>query len=367
MNIKNLFLPNYSIGTDAYKNIEGICINYGKKAVIIGGEKSISVSKDGIIKNVKNIKINGILHYGGVASYENVDILKNKDEVKEADMIFAVGGGKSLDTSKTLADLINKPIFAFPTLASNCASVTSLSVMYNADGSFKDLFHQKRPPIHTFIDSNIILNSPERYFIAGIGDAASKQYETEFSIRNENLDYNNFLGYQIIKNCSNDIMEYAVQSLNDFRDKKSSDILNRIVLHIIYTTGLTSVTMKDDYHISLAHAMYNGLTKIKSVSENLFHGEMVAYGILLLLTLDNKNDDRNKVFNFNKSLGLPTSIKNIGIANNKKDINFNNEYLNLALEGAIAAKDLNISPYKIDKDMILKAIIDLENYNNSTI
>lgn len=233
MNIKNLILPNYSIGIDAYKNIEEICINYGKKAVIIGGEKSISVSKESILKNLNKIKINGILHYGGEASYENVDILKNKKEVKEADIIFAVGGGKSIDTSKTLSETINKPLFAFPTLASNCASATSLSVMYNQDGSFKDLFHQKKPPIHTFINSDIILNSPERYFIAGIGDAASKQYETEFSIRNENLDYNNFLGYQIIKNCSNDIIKNAVQSLNDFRNKKSSDILERVILHII--------------------------------------------------------------------------------------------------------------------------------------
>lgn len=361
MNIKNLILPNYSIGIDAYKNIEEICINYGKKAVIIGGEKSIFVSKDSILKNLNKIKINGILHYGGEASYENVDILKNKKEVKEADIIFAVGGGKSIDTSKTLSETINKPLFAFPTLASNCASATSLSVMYNQDGSFKDLFHQKKPPIHTFINSDIILNSPERYFIAGIGDAASKQYETEFSIRNENLDYNNFLGYQIIKNCSNDIIKNAVQSLNDFRNKKSSDILERVILHIIYTTGLTSVTMKDDYHISLAHAMYNGLTKIKSIAENLFHGEMVAYGILLLLTLDNKIEDRDKVFDFNKSLGLPTSIKDIGI----KDINLDNKELNLALDGAMSAKDLNISPYKIDKNMIFKAIIDLEDYNNS--
>ena len=134
--------------------------------------------------------------------------------------------------------------------------------MYNQDGSFKDLFHQKKPPIHTFINSDIILNSPERYFIAGIGDAASKQYETEFSIRNENLDYNNFLGYQIIKNCSNDIIKNAVQSLNDFRNKKSSDILERIILHIIYTTGLTSVTMKDDYHIlaeDISAALYGSI------------------------------------------------------------------------------------------------------------
>lgn len=361
MNSKNLFLPNYTIGIGAYKIIEEICLNYGNKAVIIGGEKSVAVSKDRIINNLNKIKINGILHYGGEASYENVDILRNKNEVKEADMIFAVGGGKSLDTSKTLADIINKPIFAFPTLASNCASVTSLSVMYNNDGSFKDLYHPKRPPIHTFIDSYIILNSPERYFIAGMGDAASKQYETVFSIRNQNLDYNNFLGYQIIKNCSNDIIKNSVQALDDFRNKKISDILERAVLHIIYTTGLTSVSMRDDYHISLPHAVYNGLTKIKSIAENFFHGEMVAYGILLLLTLDGKFEDRENVFNFNKSLGLPTSIKDIGI----KEISLENKELDLALDGVPSSKDLLISPYKIDKNMIFKAIIDLEDFNNS--
>ncbi|WP_157147224.1 iron-containing alcohol dehydrogenase family protein [Brachyspira pilosicoli] len=357
--MESLFLPNYTIGSDAYNYIDDICKNYGSNAVIISGKKSLNASRDILLKSLKNINVTAEIYYGGVASYENVEMLKNIKEIKEADMVFAVGGGRCVDTVKTLCDMINKPLFTFPTLASNCAAVTSLSVMYNSDDSYKNLYTQKRPAIHTFINTDIILNSPERYFIAGMGDALSKQYETLFSTRNEVFDYKNFLGYEIIKECSNDIIKYSLKAFNDFKNKKPTDDFNRVVLHIVYTTGLTSVTMRDDYHISLPHAVYNGLTRIKEIGENFFHGELVAYGILLLLTMDKKFDELEKVFNFNKSLSLPTSIKAIGI----KDISLENEELSKVLEGAYVSKDLEVSPYPITKDMIINAMLELEEYN----
>ncbi|MFR1993661.1 MAG: iron-containing alcohol dehydrogenase [Eubacterium sp.] len=51
-----------------------------------------------------------------------------------------MGGGKALDTAKALAYITNKEIFTFPTIASNCAGTTAVSIMYNADGSFKEPF-----------------------------------------------------------------------------------------------------------------------------------------------------------------------------------------------------------------------------------
>ena len=120
---------------------------------------------------------------------------------------------------------------------------------------------------------------------------------------------------------------------------------------------------KDDYHISLAHSMYSGLTKIKRIREKLLHGELVSYGVLLLLTMDKQYEARESIFNFNKSISLPTCLKDIGI--NKPSLD--DEELNMALDIAIESKDLNISPYKVDKKMILKAIIDLEEFNKKII
>ncbi len=46
-------------------------------------------------------------------------------------MVFGVGGGKALDTAKCLCITDDKPVFTFPTIASNCAACTSVSIIYN--------------------------------------------------------------------------------------------------------------------------------------------------------------------------------------------------------------------------------------------
>ena len=56
------------------------------------------------------------------------DSLAEMEEVKNADMIFAVGGGRAVDTCKTAADLMHKPLFTFPTLGSNCAGCTAIAL-----------------------------------------------------------------------------------------------------------------------------------------------------------------------------------------------------------------------------------------------
>ena len=63
-------------------------------------------------------------------------ILCHLKTVRNADMLFAIGGGKATDTVKTLADMTGKPVFTFPTIASNCSSCTSVSIMYKNNGIF---------------------------------------------------------------------------------------------------------------------------------------------------------------------------------------------------------------------------------------
>ena len=152
-----------------------------KKAAIIGGRKALAAAEPQIRKAVEGsgIEIIGTFWYGGEASRENMDMLR--PQVADADMIFAVGGGKAIDTCKVLAHETNRPFFTFPTIASTCASCTSLGIVYHPDGSLREYSFSKIPPNHIFINTEIIANAPARYLWAGMGDTMAKHYECTIS------------------------------------------------------------------------------------------------------------------------------------------------------------------------------------------
>ena len=154
----SIFLPSYSVGEECYKEIPYVTRKYGKKAVAIGGKTAMSKAKPELLKALEgtDFEITDFIWYGGDSNYENVEILKKHPEVINADMLFGIGGGRACDTVKILADMLDKPFFTFPTLASNCAACTAIAVVYNQDASFKEYYYMKTPAYHTFINTKVI-------------------------------------------------------------------------------------------------------------------------------------------------------------------------------------------------------------------
>ena len=136
---KALF-PGYTVGPDAYEDIVNICSAYGKKAAIIGGRKALAAAEPQIRKAVEGsgIEITGTFWYGGEASRENMDMLR--PQVADADMIFAVGGGKAIDTCKVLAH------------NGNLTNSQELRLQLESQGSI----------FHTTTDSEVIAGSRSR-------------------------------------------------------------------------------------------------------------------------------------------------------------------------------------------------------------
>ena len=133
-----LHLPSYSVGKEVYNQIGKICKPYGTKVLVIGGKKALSAAFDKISKNAADggLDIIGKEIYGTDCTYEAVERLAALTSFQEADMVFAVGGGKAIDTCKCLCIECEKPVFTFPTIVSNCAACTSVSIMYHEDGTF---------------------------------------------------------------------------------------------------------------------------------------------------------------------------------------------------------------------------------------
>ena len=178
-----LVLPAFTIGVHAYDAIGKITRHFGKKVVIIGGKTALSKAKQPLLDAIAktDLEVLGVLWYGDDATYEHVDRLLREQAVQDADLVFAVGGGRAIDTCKVVADRAGKALFAFPTLASNCAPSTALAVMYKADKSFAGYYYLDQPPVHTFINMAIIADSPFKFFWAGIGDAMSKECGQPYS------------------------------------------------------------------------------------------------------------------------------------------------------------------------------------------
>lgn len=352
MNFQETLFPGYTIGEDAYQNIPAVCAPFGKKAAIIGGKHALAAAEGKIRRAVEgsDIEITGAYWYGGEASVENIAMLQ--PQVADADMIFAVGGGKAIDTCKVLAHQTGRPFFTFPTIASTCASCTSLGILYHPDGSLREYSFSKVPPTHIFIAPQIIADAPVKYLWAGMGDTMAKHFECTISSRGDVPAHSDAMGIALSTMCAEPILRWGHQAMEDCKAHRVTNELTEVILGIIVSTGLVSNFVQVDYTTGLAHAIYNGFTILPSTEEHHhLHGEVVSYGILAMLTIDKKYEERDKVLAFNRSIGLPTRLS---------DIHAKPEDLPAVAEKALQGIDVRKWPYAVTVEMIVDGIQELE-------
>ena len=66
-----------------------------------------------------------------------------------------------MDTCKVVREKLDKPLFTFPTIGSNCAASTSIAVIYHPDGSVNNYFYGIEPADHIFINTKMMKDQEE--------------------------------------------------------------------------------------------------------------------------------------------------------------------------------------------------------------
>ena len=350
-------LPSYSIGSNIYEKIGPVCESYGKTVLVIGGEKALAAAWDKICQAVEktNLVIIGKEIYGEDCTYRTVERLRAMKLYQMADMVFGVGGGKALDTVKCLCIEDDKPVFTFPTIASNCAACTSVSIMYQDDGTFLKPHFFIRPAMHAFIDTEIISQAPAVYMWAGIGDTYAKYYEAMISSRDECLEHFTALGVAVSRMCREPLLMYGPKAMEDHRKGLCTYDVEQVVLAIIVSTGIASIFLtKDftpDYNSGLAHAVFYALTAYPVIEEKHLHGEVVGFGVLLALLVDGWTEEFEKIYQLNCSLHLPVSLKEIEITKAQWEE---------TVKRIPDMSDIRHYPYPITPEMLRKAMAELE-------
>lgn len=350
-------LPHYSVGPNCYDNIGEVTHFLGKTAAVVGGETALEKAGPQLRAGLEKagIEIVDWFVYGKDATMANVERITSNEKVKGADMIFGVGGGRAVDTVKTAADILDKPFLSVPTVASNCAPVTAIAVIYKENGALDHYHFPKRCATHCFINTSIILDSPEKLFWAGIGDALSKQAESQLASRGKALSHTPLLGVQVGLVCEEPLLTYGRQALFDFREGKVTEAFTESVLDIIISTGITSnlVTTKDRYYYnsSLAHCFYNASMVLPVIHKHL-HGEVVSFGTLVLHAVDGNEEALERMLEFNRVLGLPVTLGELDITKP--------EEVDALVDRAATIKEWTCVPYEMTKEKFRAGIYKVD-------
>ena len=127
-----------------------------------------------------------------------------------------------------------------------------------------------------------------------------------------------------------------------------------VIKSILIATGAVSVSVDPAYNSALAHALYYGLTVREWMERKHLHGEIVSYGTLIQLMVDDQKEDLRRVYDFNKKVGLPVCLGDLDL---RRD-----DPLDDVLDATIVNPELDHIPYPITKEMVRKAIDALEEY-----
>ena len=96
---------------------------------------------------------------------------------RNADIVVGMGGGKTIDAAKIVADRAGIPVIIVPTIASNDAPCSGCAVIYSEHRVFESVYYLKMNPQIVLVDTNVIVNAPVRFLVAGMGDALSTWFE----------------------------------------------------------------------------------------------------------------------------------------------------------------------------------------------
>ena len=282
------------------------------KAYIIVGPRVFKSYQEDIESSFKDQGVPfEIQIFGGECSMTEIN--KHREQLGDCDIVFGIGGGKALDTSKAVAFYEEIPVVIVPTAASTDAPCSRLSVVYHDDGSFDHYLPLPKNPDVVVMDSDVIASAPPRFLSAGIGDALATYFEARACEKSCAVTMAGGVSTKSVmalaKLCNDTLLSKGYEALCAVKE----GICNEAVEDVIEANTFLSGVGFESGGLAAAHAIHNGMTVLEE-THKLLHGEKVAYGALTQLVMeDTPQDELEKIFRFCKQVALPTTLEELGL------------------------------------------------------
>lgn len=347
----------YIQGPDELNNLAEYAAQYGRKIFIL---------IDGFLFDELSARLAEIFEgsecqvicepFGGECSEAEVARVTQLVRDSFAEIIAGVGGGKTLDTAKLVAAGEHLSTFIVPTSASTDAPTSSLSVVYNEKGEHLYSVSHKRGSDLILVDTKIIAKAPVRLFAAGIGDALSTFYEARANAQSDTANYIG-KGYRrtraamaIATECRDVLFENAVRAYDDINAGALTEAVENVIEANILLSGLGF----ENTGCAGAHSVHTGIHEIPGTNK-YFHGEMVAFGIVFQLVLENdKEDELDEVLDLLTSVDLPVTLGQIGVETTPENLRI------IADRICDGNSGIEAEPFLVNYDTVYNALISAD-------
>lgn len=326
---------------------------YGAKPLVIISAGGIRRFGDRVKASLSDAGLAPVFEeFNGECSQDEIDRLSALAKSNEADVVIGLGGGKIFDTAKAVANAVDAPVVIVPTIAATDAPCSALSVVYTPEGQFKEYQFFKHNPNLVLMDSAVIAKSPLRLTVSGMGDALATYFEARACKRSDATTcaggHVTNAAMALAKLCFDTLMSDGVKA----KCALEAGALSESVEKIIEANTLLSGLGFESAGLAGAHAIHNGMTAMPE-THKMYHGEKVAFGTIVQLVLEDAPTEKlEEVLGFCIELGLPVTMKELGVAE------LTREKAMIVAEAACAPEDTMCNmPFEVTPEMVANAIL----------
>ena len=295
------------------KNIGTYAAKCGKKALVLisqGGYRRIGTM---IEESFAGSDCNVVFDYfNGECCESEINRLVAIVKEKGCDLVIGVGGGKIFDTAN---------------------------------------------PNLVLMDTDIIVKSPVRLTVAGMGDALATYFEARACQRSGATSCaggkTTEAAMALAKLCFDTLTEEGVKA----KIALEAGVCTPAVEKVIEANTLLSGIGFESAGLAGAHAIHNGFTVLEEC-HHMYHGEKVAFGTLTQLVLENVPlDELEDIILWCIEVGLPVTLAELGAGNVTDD-----QLMEVAKTACAETDTLHNMPFEVTPETVFAAIKAADAY-----
>jgi glycerol dehydrogenase len=281
---------------------------------------------------------------------------------EKSNVVIGIGGGKTIDTAKAVANRIESPIVVVPTAASTDAPCSALSVIYTDEGVYSEVIRYNRNPNIVLVDSDIVSKAPVRLLVSGMGDALATFFEARASQESDSANFvgtgfrGSLSGMAVARLCYETLLEDGLIA----KLAVERGACTEAVENIIEVNTLLSGLGFENCGCAAAHGIHDGLTALEE-THHKYHGEKVAFGTICQLIMENRpKKEVDEVIRFCKDVGLPITFADLGIEHVQKD-----DLMKVAEKSIAEDSTIHAEPFQVTAVMVYDAMVTADAVGKS--